>query len=637
MKKTIAFSIAILIAATSYGQVLFTYGNKVVTKAEFMTAFDKTPTPANRKDALKEYLELYTNFKLKVQAAKDAGIEKEETFKQESENFRRQIAETYINKAAGLDKLTDEAITRASKDIEIAHIFVEIRNNDSGAARKQIDNAYAALKAGKDFSSVSNSFTTDEQTRANNGNLGFITAFTLPYEIESIVYKLRNGEASTPYRSASGYHIFKRVSDRNALGKRKVTQLLLFTPPHFSQNEKDRLSVLADSIYQAAIGGADFSQLVKQYGSNYNQYNPNTITFTVGVGTHDPSFEKQVFSLSKTGEISKPFNNQYGINIIKIEEVLPVAGKADASYSTFITEQVSKDGRMIEARKQLVNNWLNANKPKELLKDKASLWAFTDSAVKRFGYASKTIDNETSILAFPKEEIKASRWIRYVRAVNPITNGDGSKDYTSMFTNFKSVVGEEYYRNHLVDFNKDYARQVKEFDEANLLFAIMERNVWNKSSEDTAALSNYYQRFSNKYLWQPGVSAIVVTAKTKQLADELVAVFSKDFSGWRDVVNKYEQQVMADSSRYENLQMPVKQNVTAKQGWVSVPELNEHDGSYSFMVVAEVHPTPEPRSFKDARGLVISDYQQELEKQWLNTLKKKYPVVVNKKVWATVK
>jgi peptidyl-prolyl cis-trans isomerase SurA len=43
-----------------------------------------------------------------------------------------------------------------------------------------------------------------------------------------------------------------------------------------------------------------------------------------------------------------------------------------------------------------------------------------------------------------------------------------------------------------------------------------------------------------------------------------------------------------------------------------------------------------PEEYEDVKGLVVSDYQDELEKAWIDTLRKKYPVVINKDVLSTV-
>ena len=43
-----------------------------------------------------------------------------------------------------------------------------------------------------------------------------------------------------------------------------------------------------------------------------------------------------------------------------------------------------------------------------------------------------------------------------------------------------------------------------------------------------------------------------------------------------------------------------------------------------------------PEEYEDVKGLVTADYQEELEKAWVATLRKKYPVQVNQEVVKTV-
>jgi peptidyl-prolyl cis-trans isomerase SurA len=46
----------------------------------------------------------------------------------------------------------------------------------------------------------------------------------------------------------------------------------------------------------------------------------------------------------------------------------------------------------------------------------------------------------------------------------------------------------------------------------------------------------------------------------------------------------------------------------------------------------KVYPQVEQRSFNDAKGLVMNDYQTILEEEWIKELRKKYPVTVDQKV-----
>ena len=93
----------------------------------------------------------------------------------------------------------------------------------------------------------------------------------------------------------------------------------------------------------------------------------------------------------------------------------------------------------------------------------------------------------------------------------------------------------------------------------------------------------------------------------------------------------------ADSSRFENFQLPLKDTVALQPGYVSTPDRNEIQEGYMFVYIIKIYPQPEQRSFEDARGLVINDYQQLVETKWIDELKKKYPVVVNQQVFASVK
>ena len=47
--------------------------------------------------------------------------------------------------------------------------------------------------------------------------------------------------------------------------------------------------------------------------------------------------------------------------------------------------------------------------------------------------------------------------------------------------------------------------------------------------------------------------------------------------------------------------------------------------------------SPEPKTLREAKGLVTSDYQLEIEGKWMDALHKKYPVVIDEKVLEKVR
>jgi peptidyl-prolyl cis-trans isomerase SurA len=61
------------------------------------------------------------------------------------------------------------------------------------------------------------------------------------------------------------------------------------------------------------------------------------------------------------------------------------------------------------------------------------------------------------------------------------------------------------------------------------------------------------------------------------------------------------------------------------------------DGTPTMIFASKVHTQPMPKSLIDARGFVVADYQDFLEKQWNEELKKKYPLKINEKTLKSIK
>jgi len=642
MKKTLLLACIAGISYSAWSQPLFTYGTKQVSKQEFLKAFNKNPSPsADQKQAIQEYLDLYVNYKLKVQAAYDEKLNEQPSFKYESENFKKQIADNLINEEASINALVDEAFKRSQKDIHAAQIFIEVKAGaDTVEAYKQIQAAYAALKAGKDFSETVINFTNDDATKATKGDLGYITVFTLPYEFENEIYKLKPGTFSAPYRSKIGFHIFKNVSERPAVGKRKVSQILITVPKGANEVQQQRFAKIADSVYtELTEHNAVFEKLVPVFSTDRSSlYNGGQLP-EVSVGQFDADFEQKVFALKTVGSISKPFQSAYGWHILKLNEVIAVpSDPADALYAAQLKQYIERDNRLVVAKKQLTKKWMVLCKFKEAPFDMKDLGVFTDSAIVNKEFTSyKKITPTTLLFSFEKQKVTAGDWARFVKAIKQSGNPIGSKPYPEMMKEYQQIVCSEYYHDHLEDFNSSMKEQGKEFDEANLLFAAMDKHVWGKAGEDTAGLREYYTSHAAKYIWQPGVSALVITCAGKDLAREVADKLSKNPADWRAITGGYGTNVIADSSRYEQNQLPVKETVEARKGFMSAPEKNAGDDSYTILYVTEVYNKPEQRSFDDARGLVINDYQQVLEKNWLTALKKQYPVKVNQTVLKSLK
>ena len=491
------------------------------------------------------------------------------------------------------------------------------------------------LLAGNNFSEVAATFSSDEVTKSAKGDLGFITVFKLLYPIESQIYGLGSGKFSKPFRSNFGYHIFKNIEERQALGKRKIAQILIAVPPNANDNERAKISKLADSIYNLIKHGEAFENAVSKFSNDTRTSNSGGVLSEIGVGEFDANFEANIFGLQNTGDIGKPFLTSYGFHIIKLLQKLPITNNVtDAVNASNLKQAIEKDGRLMVSKKAKVKKWLVLTQFKQAAYNTNDLWDFSDSSLLSKPVKSvKNVTDSTLLFSFPKQKIYVFNWIQYLNRERV----QGKQLYNKKMEEFIEQSCIDYYTKNLEDFSGLMKEQAKEFNEANLLFAAMDKNVWGKSGEDVMGLKKYYSEHTNKYKWNPGISALIVTCINQKLASEVLDKIQAMPKDWRKITVDYGTAVIADSSRYEQQQLPIKQPIENRVGFTSNPEKNTSDSSYTFLYVTALHPQTEQRIFEDARGMVINDYQQILEQQWLDKLKKKYPIKIDYVVWKTIK
>ena len=641
-----SFLIAIFILLLSSGlraQSLFTIDGTGVGKEEFLKAFTKNNngvTPTEK--AYRDYLEpLYLRYKLKVKAAYAAQLDTLPAQRTELQNFRTQVADTYLKDQASLDKLVKEVYTRGQKDIRLAHIFIALPKNasvtDTLRAYEKAMAAWSALKKGKKFGETALAFSEDPSVKSNKGDAGYITVFTLPYELENLVYSLAPGQYSKPYRSKGGYHIFKNEGERKSIGRIKVAQILLSYPPGAMAAAKDLVRARADSIYRLLQNGADFVALARAFSGDNLTYQNGGELPEFGIGRYDSAFEATAFGLEKDGAISRPLASDFGYHILKRIARKPFPRQFDDQAAASLKQQVQNDPRVEISRQALFSKIYEETDFRRPDVADADLWAFTDSALRNPGYSSyRALNFSTVVFSFAQRAYTLKEWLDYARTSRSQRAGGVVPD-KDLFQRYTERSALDYYRNHLELYNKDFAFQLTEFKEGNLLFEIMQRKIWDKASTDSAGLAKYYEAHKGKYWWNASAEALLFTCNNEKTAETLKARLSANpINEWRMLTDSGGAAIQADSGRYELAQIPgsAKPEPAAQSFTAFVS--NKADNTVSFAYVLTVYHDRSPRSYHDARGFVINDYQTFLEDQWVAALRKEYPVKIDEGVLKTL-
>jgi peptidyl-prolyl cis-trans isomerase SurA len=634
MKKLVT-AFCLLISFSLSAQTIFRYGNDSVSVKEFLKAYNKNKTDVRTEKAFRDYLNLYIASRLKIKEAREKGYDTLPQMVSDLDNLRQQILPNYLTDKESVNKLVDEAYNRSQKDIHLAHIFISFQQNgifDTVAALKKLADVQDKLKTGVDISVVAKQYSDDPSAKQNGGDLDWVTVFNLPYALENLAYSTSVGKISSVYKSKAGYHIFKSLAERKDPGRINANQILIAFPPGADASVKNASKKLADSIYNRLLKGDDFGKLASQFSNDVISAAANGQMMEFGVGEYDPVFETAVYSLQKN-VVSKPFLTSHGYHIVKLVGKTPAASKTDAKTMEILRGKVEQSDRIASTKSVLANKILKDAGYKKATFNSLELWAFSDSIL---NYQKPTIPVQltgaSDLIQIGDKKFLVSDWISYAQTFRYKSDGSGIKPYPQLWDEFVEAMALSYYQNNLENYNEEFKDQINEFKDGNLFFEIMQREVWGPAQSDSAALADYFEKNRSKYNWKPSVDAVIFYAGDMTTAKTFSNELRKSPSSWHDLVSKYEEKIAADSSRFELDQIPNPSKQSLKPGAVTSPLLNKADNTASFAYIIRNHNSIEPRSFADARGLVINDYQMALEKNWVEQLKKKYPVVVNEKV-----
>jgi len=629
MRKHFLAVICFASAATSVSaQTLFTIGKDTVTVQEFTQAYKKNNLPGKATTPVREYMNLYIASRLKIKEAKERGYDTLPQLTADLQALRAQILPGYLTDKAALEKLVNEAFHRSQKDIRLAHLFIGTDGADTLSAYKKAMEAYQQLKAGKSFAAVAKQYSDDASAQQNGGSIGYITLFTLPYELENLAYSTPAGRFSAPYRSKGGYHIFKNEGERKAAGRLQLAQILISYPPEADAAIQQGAKKLADSLYNRILKGDDFGNLATRFSNDAISSAAHGKMQEFGVGQYDATFEQQAFALVSNGAVSKPFQTPHGWHIIKRLGRVPVAtDRNSAAVIDDLKAKVEASDRMNRIHEAMAKKIL-ATYEKDVVSQQ-DIWSYSDSVLEQKATPVKVqITPQSPLFYIGMQAITAADWIMYVQMNRYNSNGGGAKPYSQLWEAFRMSAAMDYYKANLEQFNPAFKAQLEEFRDGNLFFEIMQKEVWGPAQTDTAALEVYYAKHKEKYQWKESAEAVVFYINDIATAKIFEKALLQSPGQWKTILTHYDQLIIADSNRYEMTNLPGITKAHWRAGAVSPLVINKEENTATLSYIVKTYNRPEQRSFSDAKGLVINDYQAQLEKEWVETLRKKYPVTI---------
>lgn len=653
MRKFISFLSALGFMASAYAQnqdhrTLFTVGGDKITVGEFQYVYNKNNIN-NQADysekSLRDYLKLYENFRLKVKEAEAMKLDTISSLNGELDGYRKQLAKSYLTDREISDKLITEAYERSQKEVNAGHILIRCDENanpaDTAAAYKKILALRKRIEKGESFEKVAKEASEDPSAKNNEGNIGWFTVFGTIYPFENAVYSMKTGEISQPVRTEFGYHLIKLNNTRPARGQIQVAHILIHFPENPTTKQKDSLRLKADSVYQLISSGKmSFDEAVRAFSDDKVTRIKGGELQPFGSGTTlrmVPQFEDAAFELKKDGDISKPVMTQYGWHIIRRLEKKEMPSFADSKAD--IKKKVERDSRSQEAKNVLIARIKKENNYSVFADAKNKFVARVDSTLLNGNWrADSTLRNSTPLFSLAGKNYTVSDFIDFLEK-NSRRRSDKTKDallneYFETFVNNKCI---DYEESMLEVKKPEFKALMKEYKDGILLFELMDRMVWTKAVKDTLGLEEYRKKNESKYMWGERAESEIFNCNDKKLCTEANKMASKGKT--KDEITAKLNKTGASSKvsviegKYEKGQYDVIDSLEWKAGTSALATLN--DSSFRFVRINRI-ANPEAKNLKEAKGFVVSDYQEYLEKTWLAELRNKYPIAVDEAVFRSL-
>lgn len=560
--------------AQTNNNVLVRIGKESVTVDEFLNAYQKNNTlsEATEKD-LREYLDLYINYRMKVQEATALKMDTSSQFKNELASYQTQSAQQYLVDTEVSDHLLEEAFQNSKYQVRASHILVRCSQSaspkDTLAAYHKIMQIRDKIVKGMDFSEAAYLYSEDESAQdhfnpqtgrkqyGNRGELGYFSVLEMIYPFEKAAFSLPVGQVSMPVRTQYGYHLIYVKDKIPAVGKIFVSQVFVADTNAMAGAPKgqiaDRLRLIQE---QYKSGKMSFSDLAQNYSDDKATKNQGGKMEPFTPNRRPGNYVAAALKLRK-GEISEPIPSYLGWHILQCDSVVKLFITEEAKY--MLKSALARDSRARTSRESLVNRLKKEYNFQEGGKN-AAMKFFKKNVPENYFQSTATditrlkgIEKLKPMFTFADQTGTATEFAQYIaRYQGTPINGAVIDFIQSLYPGFVTEKIIRYEKLHLTEKYPEYRDLVKEFHDGMLLYEINSQKVWNAAIQDSVGIENYYE------------------------------VVKKDFP------------------------------VTDSTGTVTYKPLQE------------------------IRAVVIGRYQDYLEAQWIKELRNKYPVVVDEKVFQTL-
>jgi peptidyl-prolyl cis-trans isomerase SurA len=567
-----------------------------------------------------------------------------DALRKELDGYRRQLANSYLVDKEVTEKLVDEAYRNMQQDVDISHIFINCPANakasDTLYAYRRITNWQNLLKKGASFEQLAADSSQDQSAKENRGNLGYLTSM-FPngyYALEKAVYGAKSGSVLGPIRSNSGYHLARVNAFRPARGEVEVAQILFRKGKDEAANAHIKARV--DSVYAAlSTGRASWDESCSRFSDDKTTAAKGGYLGFFGINRYQRNFEDAAFSIVKDGDVSMPVETSIGWHIIKRISRRPIQSLEVMRRP--LTERVKRDARSELAKQSMIQRI----KKESNFKDFPAVldrWAAkqVDTVFLTYRWKPDPAQPKDVMMQFGSDHpYTVSDFESFcTRASRERMRGSGTpmrEVIDQLYNTWTDDVAMQFEESQLDKKYPEFKSLMREYEEGILLFDATKQLVWDKANSDTLGLQAFYDtQLQGKYMWAERARTSLYTLKTidpKTVEAVRKMAQTKPAAEVLEKFNKKEETLTVLEKRYEKGKNKDLGDLWSA-GAMTDSKIDQGTKTAVFYKIEAIEP-PTQKALSESRGYAVADYQDYLEKQWVDELRKLYPVKVDEAVF----
>lgn len=505
--------------AQSNSDILMKVGNEKVSKGEFVSAYQKNNliSEASEKD-LREYLELYANYRMKVQEAESLRMDTSVAFQRELSSYKNQSAQQYLTDAEVTDQLLNEAYERSKYQIRASHILLRClptaQPKDTLAAYHKALQIRNEILNGLDFAEAAVKYSEDESARdfvnpqtkrfhyGNKGDLGYFSVMEMIYPFETGAFNTPLGQVSMPVRTQFGYHLIYVRDKVPAMAKIFISQIFINDSLALRGEARPEIKAKLAEI-QTALKTNSFEEVVTQFSEDMASKEKQGRMDPFTPNRRPGNYVAAAIKL-KPGQHSEPVASLLGWHILRLDSIVYSTVNEETRF--MLKNKLSRDARSQKSKASLLNKLKKEYNYSE--KGKAAAMKFFKKNLPESYFQStrvaidslKGIEKLKPMCTYADQKITALEFARFVSRFQGTQLNVPVENFLEQI--FQKLVGDkmlQYENTQLTSKYPEYRELVKEFHDGMLLYEINAKKVWNAAIQDSVGLERYYESVKTEY------------------------------------------------------------------------------------------------------------------------------------------